>query len=166
MSIVVEVGGARSRMPNMRTKIMRSRCCPCVCVFLCVSGYPPLSMLGKSPLILSRQRLGKNSHNFLCISWDHLAACVCPHNCFVFYAVRVVSKESRRLFLPRTSRFLCSHDASYPLRYSVPYFLFRCRSMSSRFHTQLSYKLVWVDVRFFMRICGEKLEVISQFKNW
>jgi hypothetical protein len=28
---------------------------------------------------------------------------VFPHNFSVFYAVRVVSKESRRLFLPRTS---------------------------------------------------------------
>jgi hypothetical protein len=69
------------------SRLMRSRCCPCVCV--CVS--PPID---------ARQRLGKNPHNFLCILWDHLAlgmsACVCPHNCFVFSAVHVVSKESRQ----------------------------------------------------------------------
>jgi hypothetical protein len=48
------------------------------------------------PLIVSRQRLGKrvsmakNSHNRII-------------GCVVFSAVRIVSKESRRLFLPKTS---------------------------------------------------------------
>jgi hypothetical protein len=37
--------------------------------------------------------------------WDHLAVCVsvCPPYLFVFYAVRVVSTESSRLILRRTS---------------------------------------------------------------
>jgi hypothetical protein len=70
----------------------------CVCVSVCVS-----------PSIVARQRLGKNHHNVLCILY-HLAvcvsACVCPHNCFVFYVVRVVSKKSRRLVSPRTSCYI------------------------------------------------------------
>jgi hypothetical protein len=32
-----------------------------------------------------------------------LSVCVCPHICFVFYAVRVVSKENSQLVHPRTS---------------------------------------------------------------
>jgi hypothetical protein len=36
--------------------------------------------------------------------WGHIALCVCvSHNCFVFYAVRIISKKSRLLVLPRTS---------------------------------------------------------------
>jgi hypothetical protein len=65
---------------------MRSHCCPCVCVCVCVCvslGIPP---------IVARQRLGKSS-------------LVVVGNSYVFYAVRVVSKESRRLVLPRTSCF-------------------------------------------------------------
>jgi hypothetical protein len=72
---------------------MRSRCCPCVCARVCLC-IPP---------IVARQRLRKNPHNYLCILWDHLAVWMCPHSCFIFYAVRVVSKENRRLVLPRTS---------------------------------------------------------------
>jgi hypothetical protein len=72
-----------------------------VCVCACVS---PLivarQLLGKSHLIVARQRLGKNPQNFLCILWDHFAVIVsvsvCLRNRFVFCAVRVVSKESRR----------------------------------------------------------------------
>jgi hypothetical protein len=38
--------------------------------------------------------------------WDHLAVRVSVHpspNCFALYAIRAVSKESRRLVLPKTS---------------------------------------------------------------
>jgi hypothetical protein len=74
---------------------MRSYCCPCVClcVFVCVSVYPPIvgrQRLGKSLLIIARQRLGKR---FLIVA----------SNGYVFYAVRVVSKESTLLVIPRTS---------------------------------------------------------------
>jgi hypothetical protein len=58
---------------------MRSRCSPCVCV--CVS---PLSLLGNGSVKVPLSMLD---------------------NGYVFYAVRVVSKESRRLVLPRTSCF-------------------------------------------------------------
>jgi hypothetical protein len=64
-----------------------------VCV--CVSPPPVVARqrLGKNPLIVARQLLGKNFLPLL-------------GNGYVFYAVRVVSKESRRLVLPRTSCFL------------------------------------------------------------
>jgi hypothetical protein len=42
---------------------MRSRCCLCACVFVCVSLYPHIvakQRLGKSTRIVARQRLGKN----------------------------------------------------------------------------------------------------------
>jgi hypothetical protein len=55
---------------------MRSRCCPCVFV------YPPISLLGNGSVNLSLTLLD---------------------NGYVFYAVPVVSKQSRRLVLPITS---------------------------------------------------------------
>jgi hypothetical protein len=59
-----------------------------LCVCLCISVYfcPCVSVF--SPNLLGL--------------WDGFAVCV-PHIFFVFYAVYVVSKESRRLVLPRTS---------------------------------------------------------------
>jgi hypothetical protein len=55
------------------------------------------------PLIVARQRLGKN-----------VAAVTNTHThkrriveCVIFYAVRVVSRESRRSVLPRTFRIEC-----------------------------------------------------------
>jgi hypothetical protein len=42
---------------------MRSRCCLCVCAFVCVSVYSPIvarQQIGKSPLIVAMQRLGKD----------------------------------------------------------------------------------------------------------
>jgi hypothetical protein len=48
---------------------------------------------------------------------------VSPHNVLVFYAVRVVSKESKRLVLPRTScynYFLCLADLNIVYRNVVP----------------------------------------------
>jgi hypothetical protein len=73
---------------------MRSRCCPCVCVcvFVC-DCVSPLSLLGNSsenvPLLL----LG---------------------NGYVFFAVRVVSKERRRLVIPRTFCIFVSKIISSP----------------------------------------------------
>jgi hypothetical protein len=69
-----------------KRRLMRSLCCLSVCVSVSVhlSTYPPNFF---SRLIRS-----------LC--------CLCvPHIFFVFYATRVVSKECRRLQLPRTSCF-------------------------------------------------------------
>jgi hypothetical protein len=63
---------------------MRSRYCPYVCVCVRVSVYPPLSLLGDGSVKIPLLLLG---------------------NGYVFYAVRVISKESRRLVLPRT--FCC-----------------------------------------------------------
>jgi hypothetical protein len=40
---------------------MRSRCCPCECVYLCIPPIVTGQRLGKTPLIVARQRLGKNS---------------------------------------------------------------------------------------------------------
>jgi hypothetical protein len=59
---------------------MRPRCCPCV--FVCVSVHFPSSLLGDGSVKVPLSFLG---------------------NGYVFYAVRVVSKESRRLILLRTS---------------------------------------------------------------
>jgi hypothetical protein len=39
---------------------MRSRCCLCVCVRLCIPLIVARQRLGESPLIVARQRLGKN----------------------------------------------------------------------------------------------------------
>jgi hypothetical protein len=42
---------------------MRSRCCLCVFLCMCVCLYTPIvarQRLGKSPLIVARQRLGRN----------------------------------------------------------------------------------------------------------
>jgi hypothetical protein len=103
---------------------------------LCVArqrlGNNPLSVarhrLGKNPVIGARQWLGKDSPivarqrikksrrlvlpRTSCLYYEItlLSVClsVCPHNCFVFYAIRVVSTASRRLVLPRTScNLLC-----------------------------------------------------------
>jgi hypothetical protein len=63
---------------------MRSRCCPCVCLFVCVSVYPHLSLLGNGSVKVPLSLLG---------------------NGYVFYAVGVVSKASRLLVLPRTSSY-------------------------------------------------------------
>jgi hypothetical protein len=91
---------------------MRSHCSPRVCAFVCVcvcaarKGLGKISriiasqLLGKSPLIVARQRLGrnvtavKNKHATVEESLDAL---------FFFIVARVVSKESRRVILPRTS---------------------------------------------------------------
>jgi hypothetical protein len=87
----------------------------------CVSVYPPPpSLLGNCSVKVPLSLLGKGSikipttscwPTFLfwknrvgsCILWNHLAVCVCPYNCSVFSAVRIVSKESRRVVLPGTS---------------------------------------------------------------
>jgi hypothetical protein len=39
---------------------MRSRCCLCACVSLCIPPIVARQRLGKSTLIVARQRLGKN----------------------------------------------------------------------------------------------------------
>jgi hypothetical protein len=54
------------------------------------------------PSIVARQRLGKNV--------------TAATNTRLFYAVRVVSKESRLLVLPRTSCFFYSHNSSVSFR--------------------------------------------------
>jgi hypothetical protein len=67
---------------------MRSRCC------VCVSVYPP---------IVARQRFGSVKKMPLSLvgnNYETTLLSVSPHNCFVFYAVRVVSKESKRLVVP------------------------------------------------------------------
>jgi hypothetical protein len=73
---------------------MRSRCWPCVrvCMFVCVS---PLSFLGNGSAKVPLTLLGNGSVKVTLYLLG---------NGYVFYAVRVVSKESRRLVLPRTSR--------------------------------------------------------------
>jgi hypothetical protein len=63
---------------------MRSRCCPCACVYLCVC-VSPLSLLDNGSVKVPLSLLGNGE---------------------VFYAVRVVSEESRRLVLPRISCFI------------------------------------------------------------
>jgi hypothetical protein len=70
---------------------MRSLCCPCVCmcVCLCVRLCIPLSSLGNGSVKFPSLLLG---------------------NGYVFYAVRVVSKASRRLVLPRTSCIIFIFD--------------------------------------------------------
>jgi glucose-6-phosphate 1-dehydrogenase len=39
---------------------MKSRCCPCVCVFLCILPNVARQRLGKNPRIVARQPLGRN----------------------------------------------------------------------------------------------------------
>jgi hypothetical protein len=39
---------------------MRSRCCVCVCVYLCIPIIYANQRLGKNLLIVARQRLGRN----------------------------------------------------------------------------------------------------------
>jgi hypothetical protein len=63
---------------------MGSYCCPCV---VCLSVYPPLSLVGNGSVKVPLSLRG---------------------NGYAFYAVRVVSNESRRLVLPRTSCFKIS----------------------------------------------------------
>jgi hypothetical protein len=79
---------------------MRSRCCSCVCV--CVS---PLSLLGNDSVKVPLSLLGNGSVKIpiVCVYYEIILLAVCPHNCFVFYAARVISKESRQLVFPRTS---------------------------------------------------------------
>jgi hypothetical protein len=60
----------------------------CICVYFCVC--PPVCV---SPLILEVYEI------------TLLSVCLHPLNFFVFYAVRLVSKENRRLVLPRYSCF-------------------------------------------------------------
>jgi hypothetical protein len=76
-----------------------------VCV--CVS---PLSLLGNASVKVPLPLLGNGSVKipttylvYYEITLLSLSGCVYPHICFVFYAVRVVSKESKRLVLPSTS---------------------------------------------------------------
>jgi hypothetical protein len=55
----------------------------CLCICLCLFVYPSMSV---------------------CLSkYPSMSVCVYPPNVFVFYTVRVVSKERRWLVLPRTS---------------------------------------------------------------
>jgi hypothetical protein len=66
-------------------------------VAVCVSMYPPIvprQRLDKNPRIVAGQRLSSVKFPLSLLG-----------NCYVFYAVHVVSKESRRLVLPRTSCF-------------------------------------------------------------
>jgi hypothetical protein len=74
-----------SYFEKKQSRLMRSRCCPCVCV--CVS---PLSLLGNGSVKVPLSLLG---------------------NGYVFYAVRVVSKESSRLLLARTSCILIQSNS-------------------------------------------------------
>jgi hypothetical protein len=85
----------------------------CLCIRLCLSIFlriPPKFMLGG---------LWENLAVCLCILlnflglwglWGHLALCVSVYSSpilfFIFYAVRVVLKESRRLVFPRTSCYI------------------------------------------------------------
>jgi hypothetical protein len=80
---------------------MRSRYClgVCVCVYVCVSLLiVPRQRLGKYPLIVARQRLGRNftaitnTHETLEEFWTRRFQC---GPCRI--------KESGRLVLPRTS---------------------------------------------------------------
>jgi energy-converting hydrogenase Eha subunit C len=87
---------------------MRSRYCPCVCVSLYVClCIPPLSLLGNGSVKVSLSLLGNGSVKIptSCVYYEItlLSVCLCQHICFVFYAVRVVSKDSRRLVPLRTS---------------------------------------------------------------
>jgi hypothetical protein len=79
---------------------MRSRCCAraCVCVWVCVS---PLSLLGNGSVNVPLSLLGNGSVK---VPLSLLG------NGYVFYAVRVVSKESRQLVLPRTSCYIYVQD--------------------------------------------------------
>jgi hypothetical protein len=98
---------------------MRYRCCVCawvractcacvracvrVCVCVCIPPIAARQRLGKYPPVVTRQRLGSvkiplsllgNSSVEIMRSPCCLCLSVCPYNCFVFYAVRVI-KESR-----------------------------------------------------------------------
>jgi hypothetical protein len=70
---------------------MISPCCLSVYPFVCPS-------VCVSPQFLLRVLL----YNIIIF----LSVCGSPSNSFVLYAVRVVSKESRRLVLPRTSCYI------------------------------------------------------------
>jgi hypothetical protein len=74
--LVLLMGGVLAYSPLLKksSRLMRSRCCLCVCV-------SPLSLLGNGSVKVPLSLLG---------------------NGYVVYAV-LVSKESRRLVLPRTS---------------------------------------------------------------
>jgi hypothetical protein len=80
---------------------MRSRFCPCVC--RCI----PLSLLGNGSVKVPLSLLG---------------------NGYVFYAVRVVSKESRRLVLPITSFFFLPFMSAETLNAKIASFLTRILS--------------------------------------
>jgi hypothetical protein len=78
-----------------------------VCVCVCVS---PLSLLGngsvKVPLSLLSNgsvRIPPDSCVYYEITLISMCLSVWPHNCLVFYAVRVILKGRKRLVLPRTS---------------------------------------------------------------
>jgi hypothetical protein len=87
---------------------MRSRCCPCVCMCVCLHCVSPLSLLGNGSV-----KIPTTSYVYYEIALLSVCLPLCPHNCFVFYAVRAVTKKSWRLFLPRTS-CICSKPGKLP----------------------------------------------------
>jgi hypothetical protein len=81
------------------------RSCCCVCVFVRVSPIVARQRLGKKPLFL----LGHGSVETLPLN-EYTRNDRRIVGSVVLYAVRVLSKESRRLFLLRTSYILGTYS--------------------------------------------------------
>jgi hypothetical protein len=109
----------RRFFPELVVYIMRSPCCVSVCL-LCPPPPHFWSLWGLwDHLAVCQCLLCPPPLHFWSLwgLWDRLAVCVSPlsllgkgpsvlpPNFFVLYAVRVISEESRRLVLPRTSCF-------------------------------------------------------------
>jgi hypothetical protein len=83
----------------------------CVFVRVCASAYvcpsvcvsPQFLMLVRSPCCL----FFCNSKFLLGCLWDHVAVCMSVPPLIFYYAVRIVSKESRRIVVPTISCWFC-----------------------------------------------------------